>query len=117
MRKIDILRIIHRYLSDSTVDKISGGLEIKNLGIILSILKGYSYHRGEFFKDSQRFISFNFSTTYLLRSNRLFYNPELDYCFIGDTKIQISDLEDKNQPDEMLILSYGRSILDEMEVP
>lgn len=114
MRKIDILRIIHRYLKDSTVDKISGGLENKNLGLMRSILKEYDYIRGTRSIKGNKFIEFLFYTdrSSFYKKNRFIYNPELDYCLIGDVEFQLSDLE---LDDAQMILSYGRSILEEIK--
>ena len=115
MRKIDILRIIHCCLKDSTVDKISGGLENKNLGLARSRLKDYDYSRNTGYVKGNKFIEFLFPTdngSTLYKKNTIFYNPELDYCFIGNIQFQLSDLE---LDDTQLILSYGRSILEEIK--
>lgn len=115
MRKIDILRIIHRYLKDSTIDRINRGLEIKNLGLVRSRLKEYDYIINTGSVKGNKFIEFLFPTDNggtLYKKNSFFYNPELDYCFIGTIKFQLSDLE---LDDAQMILSYGRNILEEIK--
>ena len=114
MRKIDILRIIHRYLKDSTIDRINGGLENKNMGVIRSILREFKFSRFRSKIDNTPATIFDFyDLTRKCSALEIAYNPELDYYYIGDIKLQMSDLDDV--PDEMLILSYGRSILEEIK--
>ena len=114
MKKIDILRIIHRYLKDSTIDKINGGLENKNMGTIRSILRKFNISRWMSRIDNTPATKFDFyDPTRKCLALEISYNPELDYCYIDDLKFQMSDLKDV--PDEMLILSYGRNILEEIK--
>lgn len=114
MRKIDILRIIHRYLKNSTIDRINGGLENKNMGTIRSILREFKFSRWMSRIDNTPATKFDFyNPNRKCLDLEITYNPEIDYCYIGDIKLQMSDLDDV--PDEMLILSYGRNILEEIK--
>ena len=97
------------------MDRINGGCENKNIGIIRSVLIGINFSRFKTFRDNKQYTTFDFYSSKHSSSLDfdIIYNPELEYCFIGGIQFQLSDLKDV--PDEVLILSYGRNILEELK--